>query len=249
MNSYLSYYAYNCHGKVDDGFATSLKALEVAESSGDILSRAAAYVCHGIGCFYKGFLEDAEEHLLKGVDLCERIQWHSFLAIGHQGLGDAYYELGEYGKSQMHCEKAILFRQQTGIFPTSANLNKMALARAALAEGKADPDIPSLVPLLRTNKLKLNQGTIARHLVEILVNLGQTHFVEAESWLQEAILVHEQRGMKWDLASDYKIFARLLKLQGRTGEETGYLEKALSLFGECGAEGWCRTLEPGSAKK
>ncbi len=37
MNSDLSYYAYNYQGKVEEGFATSLKALEIAEISGDIL--------------------------------------------------------------------------------------------------------------------------------------------------------------------------------------------------------------------
>ncbi len=31
MNSYLSYYAYNYQGNVEEGFVTSLKALEIAE--------------------------------------------------------------------------------------------------------------------------------------------------------------------------------------------------------------------------
>jgi class 3 adenylate cyclase/tetratricopeptide (TPR) repeat protein len=243
INSYLSYYAFNCRGKVEEGFGASLKALEIAEYSGDILSRAAAYVCHGISCFYKGFLAAAEDHLLKGVDLCERIQWHSFLAIGHQGLGDALFETGAYKESETHYKKAILFRQETGIFPSALNLNKVALARTMLAEGEIDLDVPSLVQLLETNKLKLNHGIIARHLAEILVQAGEAHAVDAEAFLQVAIVSHEQQGMKWDLARDYVVFAQLMRLQGRVAEEKDCWQKALSLFNHCGAEGWGRKIQ------
>ncbi len=86
VNSDLSYYAYNYQGKVEEGFATSLKALEIAEISGDIYSRAVGNVFHGISCFYKGFFAAAEDHTLKGVDLCERIQLHSFSADRPSGF-------------------------------------------------------------------------------------------------------------------------------------------------------------------
>ncbi len=244
LNSYLSYYAYNYQGKVEEGFVTSLKALELAEMSGDILSRAMAYVCHGISFYYKGYFTAAEEHLVKGVDLCERIHLHSFLAIAHQVLGYAFFETGDYKKSQTNYHQAIQVRQQTKVFPSCVNLNKVALARAGLAEGKTDLDIASLLELLRTNKLKLYHGTMARHLAEILYHLGQTHFAEAESLIQAAILHHEQLGMKWDLANDYVAFAQFLKLQGRATKEGDYLCKAALLFETCGAEGWSRKLLP-----
>ena len=188
------------------------------------------YVFHGISCFYKGFFAAAEEHLLKGIDLCERTQLHSFAAIGHQALGYVYFETGDYDKSQTHYQKAIQFRQKTGIFPSCINLNKMALARAALAAGKTDLDIPSLAQLLKTNKSKLYHGRMACHLADILFHLGETHFAEAESWLQAAILNHEQLGMKWDLASDYMIFAQLLKLQGRDGRGERLFEQGSVAF-------------------
>ena len=222
--------------------------MEIAEISGDILSRAVAYVCHGISCFYKGFFTAAEEHLLKGVDLCERIQSHSVSAMGHQALGYAYFEKGDYKKSQIHYDKAILFRKRTGIFPSCLNLNRMALARAVLAAGETDLDIESLKQLLRTHKSKLYYGIMARHLAEILSHLGSAHFAEAETWLETAILSHQQLVMKWDLASDYVVFAELLKLQGRAEEEKDYLTKALLLFSECGAEGWRRKIGTGCAE-
>ncbi len=240
--SHLSYYAHNSQGKVEEGFATSLKALEIAENSGDIHSRAHAYVCHGISCFYKGLFTAAEEHLLKGIDLCE---YHPIPAVGHQALGYTYFEKGDYKKSCAHHQKAIEFREQTGVLASCANLNRMALARAIMADGETDPDVPSLVKLLTNTKLKLYYGTMARHLAEILLHLGEAHFEEAESWLQTAIIKHEEAGMKWDLASDCMVLAQLLRLRGRPDQESDYLTRSLSLFSQCGAEGWCRRIETG----
>jgi len=247
MSSYLSLFTYNYQGKSGEGFAISLKALEIAEASGDIFSRAMAYVCHGISCFYKGFFPPAEEHLVKGIDLCERIQLDSVSAIGHQSLGYLHFDTGAYTKAQVHHQKAILLRRRTGIFPSSINLNEIALAKALLAAGETIPNMPSLVQLLRSNKLKLYDGIMARHLAEIFLHLAET-VAEAESWLHEAILHHEQRGTKWDLARDYIVFAQLMKLQCRAAEAGDYLDKSLLLFGECGAEGWCSRIKAGCAE-
>ncbi len=244
LNSYLSYYAFNYQGKVTEGFGASLKALELAEMSGDILSRAMAYVCHGISFYYKGLFKEAQEHLLKGLDLCERIQLHSFLAIAHQALGYVFFETGDYKNSQINYCQAIKVRQKTGVFPSCVNLNKVALARADLAAGSTDVDISSLAELLRSNKLKLYDGAIARHLAEIAYQSGQVSFEEAQLWLQTAISHHEQRGMNWDLANDYVALAQLLKLQGREAEEKEHLRKAGLLFEACGAEAWSRKLLP-----
>ncbi len=161
LNSNLSYWAYIYHGDVEQGFAISLKALEMAESSADIYSRAVAYVCHGISFFYKGFFTEAEEHLLKGIDLCERIQLLTWLTNGHHGLGHTYFQTGDYPLSQTHYQKAILLRERNGMFPSCLSLDKMALARTALAAGQIDLDVPSLVQLLKSNKSNLYYGIIS----------------------------------------------------------------------------------------
>jgi class 3 adenylate cyclase/tetratricopeptide (TPR) repeat protein len=245
LYSHLSHYAYNCQGKVDEGFATSLKAMKLAESSGDIHSRGHAYVCHGVSCFYKGFFEEAEQHLLKGIDLYEH---HPVPAIGHQALGYLYFEKGDFKKSQTHYRKAILFREQTGVLPSRVNLNKVALARTDQVAGQTDLDIQSLVQLVRETKPKLYHGTMARHLAEILFHKGEAHFKEAESWLQIAILNHEEGGMKWDLASDYMVLAQLMKLEDRPPEDKDYSHESSLLFTECGADGWVTSVEEELAK-
>jgi len=248
LNSNLSYYVYNYQGKVAEGFATSLKALEIAEQSGDIFSRAVAYVCHGISYFYKGFFEEAEEHLLKGLKLCKRIRLLSFSSIAQQALGYVCYEEGEYLKSQRHHWKAILERKQSGLLPSCVNLNEMALAKSALAAEKTDPDMESLLKLHKTNRLKLYHGTLTRHLAQILHQFGKEHISEAEFWIRKAILEHEKLVMNWDLASDYVLLGQILNSQGRKVESKDYLKKALSLFKQCGADGWYSRIMAGCEK-
>lgn len=243
MKSNLSYYSYNYQGKVEEGFATSLEALEIAESSGDILSRAVAQVCHGISCFYKGFFAEAEEHLLHGIGLCERIHLNSFSPVAHQGLGCTYFETGAYDKSKEHHRKAILLRQKTGIFPSCAKLNEVALARAALARGETDLDLASLRELIKTVKSKPYSGSMARYLADIFFRMGGDYFAEAESCIRTAIVNHERLGMKWDWASDNLLLGQSLKSTGRGAEATGFLNKAWSLFNDCGADGWCQRIE------
>lgn len=243
MKSNLSYYSYNYQGKVDEGFATSLEALAIAESSGDILSRAVAQICHGISCFYKGIFVEAEERLLKGIELCERIHLNSFSPVAHQGLGFTYFETGAYDKSQEHHRKAMLLRQKTGIFPSCAKLNEMALARAAFAKGETDPGLPSLRKLLTSVESKLYRGTMARHFADILFHMGGNYFAEGESCIQKAIIDHERLGMKWDLASDYLLLGQSLASTGRAVEATGFLNRAWSLFNDCGADGWGQRVE------
>jgi tetratricopeptide (TPR) repeat protein len=228
---------------VEEGFATSLEALEIAESSGDILSRAVAHVCHGISCFYKGIFAEAEELLLKGIELCDRIHLNSFSPVAHQGLGCTYFETGAYDKSKDHHRKAILLRRKTGIFPSCAKMNEVALARAAFAGGKMDLDLASLRELLTTVKSKPYRGATARYLADILFRMGEYYFEEAESSITAAIVDHERLGMKWDLAHDYLVLGQSLKSTGRGAEATGFLEKAWSLFNDCGADGWRQRIE------
>ena len=243
MKSNLSYYSYNYQGKVEEGFATSLEALEIAESSGDILSRAVAQVCHGISCFYKGFFAEAEELLLKGIELCDRIHLNSFSPVAHQGLGCTYFETGAYDKSKDHHRKAILIRRKTGIFPSCAKMNEVALARAAFAGGEIELDLASLRELLTTVKSKPYRGATARHLADILFRMGEYYFEEAKSCIRTAIVDHERLGMKWDLAHDYLVLGQSLKSTGRGAEGTGFLDKARSLFNDCGADGWRQRIE------
>jgi len=243
MKSNLSYYSHNYKGDVRLGFETSLEALAVADRSGDILSRALAYVCHGISCFYKGDFEASKELLLRGLDLCEKIRLDSFTPVGHQGLGYTYYELGSWQDATAHHEAAVAIRKRTGIFPSCVALNEIALARARVAGGKEIPNLSALMDKLQTNRSKLYRGVMMRCLAEIMLCFGSQHVGEAENLLRQAMTDHKKVGMRWDLASDYLLLYRLLKVQNRSKESENALRLSWELFRECGSDGWCQRIE------
>ena len=74
----LSTFVYNHQGMINLGYRTSDEALRLAEESGDIYSKGYAYASHGFSCYCKGFLEEAAEHLLKGIDFSERMNHQVF---------------------------------------------------------------------------------------------------------------------------------------------------------------------------
>ena len=72
---------------------------------------------------------------------------------------------------------------------------------------------------LRLPKLKLRLILfMANHLADILFLLGTAHHAEAESWLNEAILSHEQLRINWDLVRDHRLMAQLLAVDESGGK-------------------------------
>jgi tetratricopeptide (TPR) repeat protein len=79
MKSCIANTVYNNQGKADLGYQMSQEGLRLAEESGDLLSKAEAYAYYGCSCYLKGYLNDAEENLLKGVVFWERV---AYMGVG-----------------------------------------------------------------------------------------------------------------------------------------------------------------------
>jgi tetratricopeptide (TPR) repeat protein len=243
MKSTQSYWIFNVKGKVNMGYQTSYEAMRIAEESGGIFSKATAFLVHGISCLYKGFLVSAEEHLLKSVDFCERINliiWH---ALDHNQLGDTYFDLGQYQKSMDHYSKAIRILEHDKFSLSFVNLNKISLARARVMKSESDFDFESLYRYVSENKLKIYDGWIERNISEILLNLNEKHMPEAEDWIKKAIKTHKINGMKWHLGRDYELYARILRRKGDQTQSKKKLRKAIDILKECGADGWVAKYE------
>jgi hypothetical protein len=77
MKSCIAQTVYNNQGNAEMGYRTSLEGLALAEESGDAISKAEAFVHHGISCYLKGLTADAESHLLDGSEYCRKIDYVS----------------------------------------------------------------------------------------------------------------------------------------------------------------------------
>jgi len=243
MKSNIGIYAYDYHGMVALGYQISEEALRIAEESGDIYSKAVAYACHGTSCYYKGLLEEAEQYLIKGINFTEKINMVAHIALAHQWLGHVYFDLGKYLKAQDHYFRAIHARESSRLFPSSANLNRIALLRAKLLSGEKDISSESVYRYVRENRVRIYEGCMARYIGDILLHLDECHLTAAEDWIGKAIEADNRNGMRCDLGRDYTIYGEFFKRKGQSSKAKEFLEKAIGVFKECGADGWVRKTE------
>ena len=236
--SAMSAFTYDLQGKIDLGYRTSAEALRLAEESGDILPKAFAHTSHGYSCCCKGLLEEAQEYLLKGIDLCESINLYSVLMWGNLWLGDTYFDRGAYKKSQAYFERLISLHEQHRFFPSLVNLAKIALARAKVMDNELDINLTGMFKWHADNRLKTLEGSMSRHIGEILLNIDEKHISEAEDWIKKAIEADRRNGVMFHLAKDYALYAELFKRKGDTLKAKENLNKAIEIYKECGADGW-----------
>ena len=82
-----------------------------------------------------------------------------------------------------------------------------------------------------------------RYIGEILLNIDDQHFSEAEDWINGAMEADSRTDMKWNLARDYALSADLYKRQKDKSKNKKSLSKAMKIFKECGARGWLNKNE------
>jgi tetratricopeptide (TPR) repeat protein len=243
MKSHLAYFSYYHHGKIDLQFKTTSEALGISEESGDIYSEGMSYVSHGISCFGKRMLEEAEKHLLKGLEFCERINPPSWIALGRFNLGETYLEMGNFPKSKEYYEKVIQILEPNQLLPSWANLVKIGFARSKVMNKENDVNLEPLYALSQNNKIKVIEGWTPRYIGEVLLNIDDQHISEAEHWIQKAIEADQRNRMMFHLGKDYALYADLFKRKGDRLKAQENLGKAIEIFKGCGADGWVTKAE------
>jgi len=243
MKSTLGVFVYDYQGRIGLGYRTTDEALRTAEESGDIYSRAWGYAAHGYSCYCKGFLERAEELLLKGVDFSEGINLPSGFILGYLSLGDTYFDMGQYERSKDCYKKAISRIEQTRVFPSSLNMGKIALARTRVMSNEMDVDLETLYGYEAKNKLRVYDGWMSRYIGEILLNIDEKHMSRAEAWIGKAIEADSRNGGMLLLGQDYAAYAELFKRKGDIPKTKENLSKAIGIFKECGSDGWVEKAE------
>jgi tetratricopeptide (TPR) repeat protein len=225
------------------GFQTTAEALQAAEESGDIMSKGYVYSSHGIFWFGRGLFQEAEKHLLKGIEFCERINEIAWSAVAHFFLGETYFEIGDFPKAKNHWEKGYRLLEINQLFPSVAGWGKVALVRTKVMNNEKDVELESLYAHSHNNKMKHLEGCISRNIGEILLNIDDRHMPEAEKWIQKAIEADQRNGVRFYLGTDYTVYAEWFKRKGDRFKAQENLGKAIEILRECGADGWVRKYE------
>jgi len=234
---------YCFKGEIERGYQGSREGLLLAEESGDAYSKAEAYLSLGYSYYGKGFLDEAEEHLLKGSNFCERSNWIALGALASFCLGETYFHRGEYQKSKEHYAKAIRINEHNRLTPSYANTTRIALARTMVMNNEKDINLELLYSYAPKNKFKLLDGRMRRYIGEILLNIDDQYISDAESWVKKAIEADNRNGVMFGLGSDYALYAELFKRKGDKSKAKENLRKAIEIYKECGADGWMKKAE------
>jgi tetratricopeptide (TPR) repeat protein len=238
QKSNLGIYIYYFQGKANLSYQASKETLHLAEQSGDTYSKAVAHTSHGFSCYCKGFLDKAESHLQKGANYCEKAKQYFWYGLANWCLGNTYFSLGEYQKSQLCYKKTIMLLEDGNFLPSFINLNKIALLMVNLITNKENINLEPLYAYYKTNKLKFFKGLMARYISEIVTNMNNQHLTDAESWINEAIEADKRNGLMFHLGQDYITCAKLLKHKGQKVKAKENKDKAIKILKECGADGW-----------
>jgi class 3 adenylate cyclase/tetratricopeptide (TPR) repeat protein len=239
---------YYHQGKIDVAFRTSNEALELAEESGDILSKTEAFVNHGVCCYAKGFLDEAEKHLLIGKDLSERTNSIGHAIIANLFLGFVCSLGGDYLRAQENCNKALSYQKLNLMGPSYCNISRLTLTFAKVMLNQKDIDLKLLYSYVSQNKIRREEGLIRRLLSEILLNIDNDHLPEAEDWIKQAIAQDEKNGVMFQLGLDNVVGAEIFKRKGDRSKAGEKLGKAIDVLKKCGADGWVEKYEKELAK-
>jgi len=243
IKSTQSYFVFNFKGRIDLAHKTSSEGVQLAEDSGDILSKAYAFTSHGRCCYHKRLFNDAEKYLVEGFNFSERINLFAWEAVAQWTLGDVYYELGDYEKSKNNYLDTVSLLNKNQFLPSWMNLNKIAAARSMVMNHEKGVDLDAIYNYISENKIKAYEGLMRSYFFEILLNMDENHLTEAEEWIRQAIEADQRNGTMFYLGRDYALYADLFKRKDDIPSARENLSKAIEIFKECGADGWVEKHE------
>ena len=164
-------------------------------------------------------------------------------AWGARILGDLYFARGSYGKAQEYYIRAIHSFERPRIFPSAAKALRIYLARANARTQGLNADLPEMFEIFKNNKLKYLEGMIARNIGDILLYGNGGQMSDAEAWIRKAIETDGKNGTRWQLATDYALYAHWFRKKGDLTGAREQMGRAIEIFRKCGANGWADRAE------
>ncbi len=239
----LAYSCYYYPAKIMELVELSSEALKIAQESGDIYSRGIAHTVYGASCYARHQLENAGEHLVEGMRLCERIGMFSWAATACAHMAETYFEMKDYHKSRECFAQARRIFHRAPMVPSWSRWAELGMAMCGVMVGERDANLEPLRAIAKKNRLKVAEGWNCRYLGEILLRLGGEHLAEAEQWIQRALESAETNGLRFLLGLDHAVYADFHKTKGNGDKAKEELGKAIEILSECGADGWVEKYE------
>jgi len=241
MKSNISCYN-SFYGKTTIAYECGVDAVKTAEKSGDLFSKAIAYISLGFAYYCRGLLDEAEKNFLAGKDFSCRINLFWWSAFADFNLGRICFEADKYQKSHDHYLEAVSALEQIRAMPSFIIFLRILAARSkVMMAGKTDLD--KVYSWFHENKFRLYDGWMPRYIADILLRMDGNHISESENWIIKAIEANTANGMMFESAKSNALYADFFKKKGDIQGAREQLTKAIELFRECGADGWVTRTE------
>ena len=242
--SILSAWNYLHQGKIDLATPALEESLRVAKKSDDIYAKGLAYSGYGYLEYVKGSFCESEDNLLKGLGFLEKTNQPIFSAWTAGCLGEYYLQMREFEKSKVYFQKAqSILSEKKNFAPSLIKRFAVSIAKTKVLNMETEINLSELIGYYKQNQINMYKGGMAKEIAEILLYIDTEHLAKAEGWIRKAIEADEQSGMRWQLACDYGLYADFFQRKSDNRNAQENYSKAISIYGECGADGWVKKYE------
>ncbi|MET8977036.1 tetratricopeptide repeat protein [Streptomyces sp. NPDC004539] len=187
----------NAASRMDDhaeGMVWAQRALDLAESSGDLLNLALTHISLSCLCGehndFPGFLD----HSLRALGLFERLGYPGKVAhaLGH--VGEAHAMMGHYGPAEKYCLRALaLARRHRNVAVEADTLHSLGyIAHHTGNHRVARHRYEQSLARFRDNGNRYDEATALEHLGGTYTALGETS--EARATLRQALALYRMQG-------------------------------------------------------
>jgi tetratricopeptide (TPR) repeat protein len=242
IKSSIAYCVQLARGDISSGYETTEQAVSIAEKSGDVYSKAIAYVMHGFSTFQRGLIDDASEYLTKGIKCSEKTNFRLLTAHGRFILGHVHFVLKRYRECINQYVIAEQIWKECDGLPSLVRYIQLATILARVCSGKEKVEKEFLFQVASQNRLALHEGSVWRCVSNILIYGDGGALADAQYAIERAIEADARNGTKWSLAMDHATYAYILGKGQHLRESQENLDKATDIFRKCGAEGWAQRL-------
>ena len=232
-------------GQIEKSFQLSHEAYTLARESGfsESMGYTTLYSSQGLAHFGKGNFIEAEQYHLKEKDYTYKRQQHVWYLYSNIKLAEVYFELNNFEAAEHHYQAAVQTYEQTKLMPHWGHIAILGIARAGVMLGDTEVDLEYLRAITDREAANSTKGRKARYMGEILLNMGDQHRAEAESYIKKAISANTATHMRFMLAQDYALYSDFFKRQNNLLQAREQMNKAVEIMKECNADGWVEKYE------
>lgn len=236
-------FIYSHAGRIDEALEFSREALRLAAQADDLYLKGGAYAFYGWPLFLKGLFVEAEENLMVGLNMNQKIDFTGSLTMAFLGLGMLRFELARYKEARQCFDGLLAVCERVKNLPSFARVAQIWKVSAGVL-GRLDPKIDEVLNFdINEIKLWCYQGLAAHGMGEIYLGIDDAHLNEADRWIKKAIEKDAHFRLPWFLAWDHALYAKFFKKKADPAQAKENLQKAIELMRGSGADGWVEKYE------